>query len=47
MFEVTPDGRVVWDYRNPHTGKNDFGIPENALYRAVHVPADHPGLSGF
>ncbi len=46
VFEVTPDGRVVWDFRNPHTGKSDLGIPVNALYRAVRIPKDHPGLAG-
>ena len=46
VFEVTPAGRVVWDYRNPYVGEIDFGIPGNALYRAVRIGKDHPGLAG-
>ncbi|MCP3914925.1 MAG: hypothetical protein GY711_05100 [bacterium] len=46
VFEVTHEGKVVWDYRNPLTGEFDHGIPVNSLYRAVRFAADHPGLSG-
>jgi hypothetical protein len=52
VFEVTPDGRKVWEY------VNDFGsdeLPENApphmnglhrtaLFRATRVAPSHPGL---
>jgi hypothetical protein len=46
VFEVTPAGRIVWDYRNPLTGEIDHGIPVNSLYRVVRFAADHPGLAG-
>ena len=47
VFEVTADGRVVWDFRNSHFGEPDpkfADVPPNSLYRAVRIPKDHPGL---
>jgi hypothetical protein len=51
VFEVTPDGRIVWDYRNPLGGELEPSpqggrAPPRALFRATRVPADHPGLTG-
>lgn len=50
VFEVTPDGRIVWDYRNPHAGKAEVGpgggAPPHALFRATRLAPDHPGLAG-
>lgn len=46
IFEVTRKGEVVWDLRNPWVGEIDFGIPKNALYRAVRIPKDHPVVAG-
>ncbi len=46
ILEVTRDGKVVWDYRNPHVGESIPGVPANALYRAVRVAREHPGLAG-
>lgn len=46
IFEVTRDKKIVWDYRSPHAGKSDLGIPSNAIYRARRIPRDHPGLAG-
>ena len=46
VFEVTPDNRVVWDFRNPHTGESLEGIPANSIYRASRIAKDHPGLAG-
>ena len=49
-FEITPAGKIVWDYYNPlggdvtppdHAGK----APPLALFRAEHVAANHPGLA--
>jgi len=49
VFEVTPDGRVVWDYFNglggdvpppDHAGK----APTHALFRATRLAWDHPGV---
>ncbi len=51
IFEVTADGRVVWDYLNPFGGKIvDPGpggnAPKLALFRATRLAPDHPGLAG-
>ena len=49
LFEVTPAGRIVWDYRNPHGG--DVQPPEHAgkapplaLFRGARLGRDHPGV---
>lgn len=49
VFEVTPDGRIVWEYWSPYTG--GLGGPQGkanpfALFRAIRIPANHPGLAG-
>ncbi len=49
VFEVTPDGRVVWDWRNPLGGEVEPSTqggkaPPLALFRAWRVPADHPAV---
>lgn len=49
IFEVTRDGRIVWEYRNPHTGdapapKGVGGVPPNALFRATRYAPEHPGI---
>ena len=51
ILEVTRDGRLVWDYENPfsrdiETTEQSEEPPRNAVYRAVRVPRDHPGLVG-
>ncbi len=51
VFEVTSDGRVVWDYLNPMGGEVELILPgpkapPKALFRAVRVPRDHPGVKG-
>jgi hypothetical protein len=47
FFEVTPDGRIVWEYRNPYTGDapNPAGDPPYSVFRATLLPADHPALA--
>lgn len=49
LFEVTRDGSIVWDYRNPlggdvdppdHAGK----APPLALFRGARYAKDHPGM---
>ncbi|MFT7677992.1 MAG: hypothetical protein ACI8QC_001978 [Planctomycetota bacterium] len=49
IFEVTPDGEVVWDYYNTlggeitppdHAGK----APPKALFRALHYGTQHAGV---
>lgn len=50
LLEVTRDGRLVWDYENPFSSdaqaESSEGPPRHAVYRAVKVPRDHPGLAG-
>jgi hypothetical protein len=51
VFEITPDGRVVWDYLNPHGGEIEPSpqggrAPPKALFRATRIARDHPGLDG-
>jgi hypothetical protein len=48
FFEVTPQGDTVWEYRNPFSGDapNPAGDPPHSVFRATHIPADHPGLAG-
>ena len=51
VFEVTRDGKIVWDYWNPLGGEVEPSpqggkAPPKALFRAVRVPRDHPGLKG-
>lgn len=49
VFEVTPDGEVVWDYRNGlgagRGGAGDGEMGPGALFRAARLPADYPGLA--
>ena len=47
MFQVTPEGEVVWEYINPHfhtlTWKTS---PSNRVFRATHyLKEDIPWLS--
>lgn len=51
VFEVTKDGKVVWDYRNPLGGELEPSpqggkAPPHALFRAVRIPRNHPALKG-
>lgn len=50
LFEVTREGRVVWDYRNPLGG--DVEPPEHAgkapplsLFRGTRLGSNHPGVA--
>jgi hypothetical protein len=53
FFEVTPDGKTVWEYLNPYRGDvrkpNGDPIPPLPLtyitFRSNFIPADHPGLA--
>lgn len=43
IFQVTPNGEIVWEYVNPHFGKVALGEREvmtNFVYRAQPVPYD-------
>lgn len=53
VFELTPDGDVVWDWKNPYgyheseleTAKEDPGDAKpTSLFRATRYAADHPGI---
>ncbi|MAB80935.1 MAG: hypothetical protein CMJ89_16435 [Planctomycetes bacterium] len=49
VFEVTPDGDVVWDWRSPFgpgPGEEEDDMEEfpTALFRATRYAADHPGI---
>ncbi len=55
LFEVTPEGEVVWDYYSPYIGSSKLpnGAPmqptgpfKYAVFRATFVPMDHPALQG-
>ena len=47
IFEVTSDGKIVWEFWNPFGGdlKAD-GVDGKAIFRATRVAPDHPGLKG-
>ena len=52
IFEVTPEGHIVWDYYNEHGG--DIEPPEHAgkappyaLFRAERYGPDHPGIQAL
>ncbi len=55
FFEVTPEGEIVWEYRDPYSGQvrmPDGSLPHPvdeftyAVFRATRASADHPGLAG-
>ena len=54
FFEVTPDGKTVWEYLNPYRGeiRKLNGDPINPMFltysqfRGTFIPADHPALVG-
>lgn len=49
IFEVTYEGRIVWEFLNPYEGEPievPGSPPRTAVFRATRVPKDHPGLQG-
>ena len=46
LFEVTPDGRVAWDYKVPfgEPGHQDGPVRSHSLFRATRIPPDHPAI---
>ncbi len=55
FLEVTPQGEVVWEYWDPHSG--DVRMPDGSLphpvdeniyavFRATKIAPDHPALAG-
>ena len=39
MFQVTPEGEVVWEYISPYFPEGAFG-PSNAIFRATFCSED-------
>jgi hypothetical protein len=48
FFEVTANGDIVWEFVNPFSGDapNPAGDPPYSVFKAVHIPPDHPALAG-
>jgi len=54
FFEVTPTGKIVWEYLNPYRGeiREPNGDPVNfnfltySQFRATFIPANHPAFAG-
>ncbi|HTF89465.1 MAG TPA: aryl-sulfate sulfotransferase [Planctomycetota bacterium] len=51
VLEVTPEGKIVWDFYNPLGGeiepaKQAGKAPAKSLFRATRLAKDHPGLAG-
>ncbi len=56
FFEVTAEGRTVWDFLNPHGGEipTSFGkaapeqpkVDARAVFQATRIAPDHPALKG-
>lgn len=54
-IEVTPDGKIVWEYWTPYAGYSrmpDGSFPQPvgpliyATFRATHITMDHPAVKG-
>lgn len=46
IFQVTPEGEVVWEYINPHFAPNEQGYVVNSVFRATHyLPTEIPQLN--
>jgi outer membrane protein assembly factor BamB len=46
LFEVTPEGDIVWEYVSPFMGPDRFGDPSNEVFRAYRYAADSPQIRG-
>jgi hypothetical protein len=55
IFEVTTEGKIVWEFWDPYSGKvraADGGQPQPvgkntyAVFRAAKIPPEHPALAG-
>ncbi len=47
LFEVTPDGNIVWEYVSPFTGIHPQYGTTNWIFRAYRYAPDAPQLAGF
>jgi hypothetical protein len=51
MFEVTPEGEIVWEYWSHYsgtanTGGGGGGANPFSLFRGIKIPPDHPAVAG-
>ena len=46
IFEVTPEGDVVWEYVSPYFGPMPDGARANSIFRAYRYAADSPEIRG-
>lgn len=46
LFEVTPEGEIVWEYINPHEFPHRGDRRNRAIFRAHRYAADSPELRG-
>ncbi|MBL8842661.1 MAG: DUF1080 domain-containing protein [Planctomycetes bacterium] len=48
LFEVTPDGKVAWDYKVPYGSADGEDGPRMtfSLFRATRIAPDHPAIAG-
>ncbi len=46
LFEVTPEGQIVWEYINPFTTQHGEAAPGSAVFRAHRYAADSPEIRG-
>ena len=44
LFEVTPEGEIVWEYVSPFMGPDRAGDPSNEVFRAYRYAADSPQI---
>jgi hypothetical protein len=52
VFEVTPDGQVVWDWKSPFTAEEGEEGDElkrypTAVFRVLRYAPDHPGIAAL
>jgi hypothetical protein len=50
IFEIAPDGEVVWEYISPETTNGTIlpqgEQPSSHIFMALHYDPDFPGLQG-
>jgi hypothetical protein len=44
LFEVTPEGEIVWEYVSPFMGADRNGDPSNEVFRAYRYAEDSPQI---
>jgi len=44
LFEVTPEGDIVWEYVSPFMGPDRAGDPSNEVFRAYRYTEDSPQI---